>query len=274
MQAGPAVTPIRTEATVVENRAEGGVNRRLVLRIEGWPGFGPGQFLMLSPGALADVRRTDPLLPRPMAVYRARRRNGAADVEILFKVSGRGTGLLAESLPGQRIGVVGPLGRFFDLPAPGERAILVAGGTGIASVYELAGNASAGAEVAVLLGARTADDLMGVADFEKLAVDLRIATEDGSAGRRGLVTLLLEEALAEAGSARVYACGPTAMMRRCAEIAAERGRPCTVSLENNMACGFGVCLGCAAPLREGGFALVCCDGPMFEAAAVDWEGLP
>ena len=268
------VTPIRTEATVVENRAEGGANRRLVLRVEGWPGFGPGQFVMVSPGARAAVRRTDPLLPRPMAVFRARGENGAADVEILFKVTGRGTGLLAETLPGQRIGMVGPLGRSFDLPAPGERAILVAGGTGIASVFEFAGRSCREAAVSVLLGARTAGDLMGVADFEGLGVELEIATEDGSSGKRGLVTVLLEEALAQAGDARVYACGPTPMMRRCAELAAERGWSCVVSLENHMACWFGVCLGCAAPLREGGYALVCRDGPMFDAGAVKWEGLP
>ena len=266
--------PIRTEATVVENRAEGGANRRLVLRVEGWPGFGPGQFLMVSPGALAVAHRTDPLLPRPMAVYRARGDGGAADVEILYKVIGRGTGLLAETLPGQRIGMVGPLGRSFDPPAPGERVILVAGGTGIASVYELAARSRRESSVSVLLGARTAADLMGVADFEDLAVDLHISTEDGSSGKRGLVTALLEDALGEEGDARVYACGPAPMMRRCAELAAERGRSCIVSLENRMACGFGVCLGCAAPLREGGYVLVCLDGPMFDAAAMDWEGPP
>jgi dihydroorotate dehydrogenase electron transfer subunit len=129
-------------------------------------------------------------------------------------------------------------------------------------------------EVSVLLGARSSDDLMGVEDFESLGVDLRLATEDGSAGERGLVTALLEAELAEDGTARVYACGPTPMMRRCAEISAERGRPCVVSLENNMACGFGVCLGCAAPLSTGGYALVCRDGPMFAAEHVAWEGLP
>jgi len=266
--------PIRSEATVVANRAEGGANWRLVLRVEGWPGFGPGQFLMVSPGALAAAHRTDPLLPRPMAVYRAREDDGAADVEILYKVTGRGTGLLAETLPGQRIGMVGPLGRAFDPPAPGERALLVAGGTGIASVYEFARRSCEETAVSVLLGARTAEDLMGVADFAGLDIDLQISTEDGSSGRRGLVTALLEDALGEAGDARVYACGPTPMMRRCAELVAERGRSCIVSLENHMACGFGVCLGCAAPLREGGYALVCRDGPMFDAAVMDWEGLP
>jgi dihydroorotate dehydrogenase electron transfer subunit len=104
-------------------------------------------------------------------------------------------------------------------------------------------------------------------------VDLRLATEDGSEGTRGLVTELLREALAEDGPARVYACGPTPMMRAAAELAAEVGVPARVSLENPMACGFGVCLGCAAPLAGGGFGLVCRDGPVFDAAQVDWENL-
>jgi len=265
--------PLRTQATVLENRSEGGTSRRLVLRVAGWPGFGPGQFLMVSPGPRSAVDRTDPLLPRPMAVYRARPGDGGAEVEILYKVVGRGTGLLAEALPGQRVGVVGPLGRSFALPEPGERALLVAGGTGIASVYELAARAR-GSAVAVLLGARSRDDLMGVEDFEALGVAVRIATEDGSRGVRGLVTELLAEALGDPAPARIYACGPTPMMRRCAELAAERGHPCVVSLENRMACGFGVCLGCAAPLREAGYALVCRDGPMFDAQAMRWDGLP
>jgi dihydroorotate dehydrogenase electron transfer subunit len=125
----------------------------------------------------------------------------------------------------------------------------------------------------VLLGARSAADLMGRDDFEALGVPLRIATEDGSVGVRGLVTQLLEEALEEEPGARVYACGPTPMMRRAAEIAAARQARCLVSLENTMACGFGVCLGCAAPRAQGGFALVCREGPVFEAADVDWGRL-
>jgi dihydroorotate dehydrogenase electron transfer subunit len=259
---------------VVENRDEGGANRRLRLAVDGWRGFGPGQFVMLSPGARADVPRSDPLLPRPMAVYRAETGASGAEVEILYKLSGRGTRLLADALPGQQVGFVGPLGRSFELPAAGERAVLVAGGTGIASVYELAARARENTRVTVLLGARTREDLMGVEDFEALGVALRIASEDGSAGERGLVTALLEDELAAGDSSRVYACGPTPMMRRCAEIASAHARPCVVSLENNMACGFGVCLGCAAPLSAGGFALVCRDGPMFDADRVAWEGLP
>jgi dihydroorotate dehydrogenase electron transfer subunit len=248
---------------------------------------------MLSPGARTSVERSDPLLPRPMAIYRTRARADGAEVEILYRRVGRGTRLLAEALPGQELRVVGPLGRPFPAPAPGERALLVAGGTGIASVYQLAARSQALGRTEVLLGARTADDLMGEADFAALGVALRIATEDGSRGQRGLVTDLLERALAEpqgaggaaqrgeaerrrapAGGARVYTCGPQAMMQRVAQLAAAAGLPCVVSLENHMACGFGVCLGCAAPLAAGGYALVCRDGPAFEAGAIAWGSLP
>jgi dihydroorotate dehydrogenase electron transfer subunit len=232
-------TPARSDARVVEVLDEGGANRRLRLCVPGWPGSQPGQFAMLSPGARSGVPRFDPLLPRPMAVYRER----GDEIEILLKIHGRGTALLAEMLAGQTLRVVGPLGSGFELPPPGEQAVIVAGGTGIASVLGLAAGcaARAGSAPVVLLGARSADDLMGEADFAPIG--------------------------------RVYVCGPTPMMARVAAIAAARGLPCVASLENPMACGFGVCLGCAAPLREGGYELVCRDGPVFDASRIAWEGL-
>lgn len=270
----PPRVPLRTDAEVAAIESEGASNHRLTLRVPAWPGSSPGQFVMLSAGVLGAAERSDPLLPRPMAVYRQHGESDDTRIEILFKRHGRGTALLAMALPGQRVRLVGPLGRGFDVGEPGEHAILVAGGTGIASVYELAESLAAmGSPATVLLGARSHDDLMGEGDFEALGGTLRIATEDGSRGEQGLVTDLLEGELADARRSRVYACGPTPMMRRAAEIAAKAGAPCSVSLENPMACGFGVCLGCAAPLREGGFALVCRDGPVFDAVDVDWQGL-
>jgi dihydroorotate dehydrogenase electron transfer subunit len=255
-----AALPVRLDARVLANEAEGGPNRRLRLEVgEAFPACEPGQFLMLSPGPVPAAPRFDPLLPRPMAVFR--REGGALDV--LYKVSGRGTALLAAARPGERVRAVGPLGRGFPLPAPGERAVLVGGGTGIASLFDLAARALAQGPVTALLGARSAADLMATGAFGALGVSLRIATEDGSAGRRGLVTELLADALAE-GPARVYACGPTAMMRRAAELAAAAGQRCLASLENRMACGF----------AEGGYALVCRDGPVFAADALRWDGLP
>ncbi len=267
---------LRVEAEVAANRREGGAGWRLRLRAgPDWPASRPGQFVMLSPGAVGAVARLDPLLPRPMAIYATRPGDAGAEVDVLYQVTGRGTALLAEARPGERVRVVGPLGRGFPEPGAGEDALLVGGGTGIASLYDLAARgAERGARVAVLLGARGADHLMGRDDFAALDVELRIATEDGSEGTRGLVTELLEQALAERPGAAVYACGPTPMMRRAAEIAGARGATCHVSLENRMACGFGICLGCAVPRAGEGFDLVCREGPVFEAGTLAWDGLP
>lgn len=263
--------PIRTDAEVVSQERSGA---GWTLRLDAgsaWPVSEPGQFVMLAPGPVGAAPRTDPLLPRPMAIFRS----SGSWLEVLYKVVGRGTALLAAARVGDRIALVGPLGGGFPLPAPGERAILVGGGTGIASLHDLAAEAQRrGGRVSVLLGARLADELLARADFERLGVDLRLATEDGSAGHEGLVTALLDEALQETGSARVYACGPTPMMRAAASRAAAAGRPCHVSLENRMACGYGVCLGCAVPRAAGGFDLVCRDGPVFEAGTLAWDGVP
>ena len=269
----PTTAAIRADAVILENRGDGGANHRLRLRVPGWPAARPGQFVMLSPGAIADVRRDDPLLPRPMAVFR-QQAGAEPEVEILYKVEGRGTHLLADARAGERVRVVGPLGQPFRLPAPGEHAVIVGGGTGVASLFGLAAEAPASARRTVVLGARTRLDLMAVRDFEALDVRLRITTEDGSLGEPGLVTGPLAELLAEGPVSTVYCCGPTPMMWRCAELAVAASVPCVVSLENHMACGFGVCLGCAAPRPAGDYALVCRDGPVFDAAEIRWEGLP
>ena len=125
-----------------------------------------------------------------------------------------------------------------------------------------------------MLGARSADDLMAREDFERTAAELHFTTEDGSLGEAGRVTDPLARVLAEADVASVYCCGPTPMMRACAELAAKHDVSCVVALENNMACGYGVCLGCAVPHVSGGYALVCRDGPVFDAREIAWEGLP
>ncbi len=270
-----SAAPLRVDAEVHANRGEGGSNRRLVLRAPSpWSEAAPGQFVMLHLGAAAVAPRYDPLLPRPMAIYRVRRRADTVELEVLYKVVGRGTALMAALRPGERLRVVGPLGRGFPDPQPGERALLVGGGTGIASLYALAARLQGRAPLRVLLGARTSAELMGRDDFAALGVPLDVATDDGSEGRPGLVTALLEAALAEDGPARVYACGPTPMMQRSAAVAAAAGAACVLSLENRMACGFGVCLGCAVPRPDAGFHLVCRDGPVFEADALRLDGLP
>jgi len=266
--------PIRGRATVLANEADGS-GRRLRLAVPAWPGSIPGQFLMIGPGALSDVPRSDPLLPRPMAVYRDATESATPEVEVLYQIVGRGTTLLSEMTAGQSVGLVGPLGRGFPVEAGNALAILVGGGTGIASLYSLArALVDLGRPVVVILGARDKSGLLARDDFAGLDAELICTTEDGSEGHRGLVTEPLAERLAADPTASVFAVGPTPMMKACAELAAQRGAKCFVSLENPMACGFGVCLGCAAPRSEGGFSLVCRAGPVFEATEIDWEGLP
>lgn len=277
--------PRRGLARVLANDVDGH-GRKLRLALPDWPGALPGQFVMVGAGAVGAVPRRDPLLPRPMAVYRELGGDGQAGsageraIELLYRVVGRGTGLLAEARTGERVSLVGPLGRGFPVEAGTGPALLVGGGTGIASLYELArALAAAGRRVQVLLGARSAPDLIGRGDFAALAeageLELVCTTEDGSAGHHGLVTEPLADRLdAAPGTATVFAVGPTPMMRACAELAAKAGSGCWVSLENPMACGFGVCLGCAAPRAEGGFSLVCRAGPVFEAGEIAWAGLP
>ncbi len=228
---------------------------RLVLEVPGWPGHRPGQFAMLGLGPMHGQR--DPLLPRPMAVYR-----GDADaLEFRFKIVGRGTRIMAELPAGASVSVLGPLGNGFAPPdAP---ATLVGGGSGIASLFELASALSP--RPRVLLGGRTRPDILGLEDFERLGVELELATDDGSLGHRGLVTDLLTPRAGEI----VYACGPLGMMQRALELASRAGARCFVSLENNMACGFGVCLGCAVK-TPAGFRYVCTHGPVFDAGSLGW----
>ena len=231
---------------------------RIVLEVPGWPGHRPGQFAMLGLGD--DARSRDPLLGRPMAVYRG----DAQNLEFRFKVVGRGTRILSGLRAGATIGIVGPLGNGFPDPLSGS--VLLGGGTGTASLLELAAAVPDGGRV--LLGGRTRDQVLGLADFQALGVDLQVATEDGSEGHRGLVTDLLEPVRDQT----IYACGPTPMMRVAAEAAHKAGARCIVSLETPMGCGFGVCLGCAVGTDEG-FRYVCTHGPVFDAGTIDWEAL-
>jgi dihydroorotate dehydrogenase electron transfer subunit len=205
--------------------------------------------------------RPDPLLPRPMAIYRGE----GERLEFRFKPVGRGTRLLGRLAEGAPLGVLGPLGNGF--PKPGARPVLVGGGTGIASLYGLA--ASCGGDVQILLGGGTRDDILGLDDFQALPAKLAVATEDGSLGQRGLVTDLLKPGPED----EIYACGPNAMMRRAHELSRAAGCRAWASLESHMACGFGICLGCAVR-TDAGFRYVCTDGPVFDTREVLWDELP
>jgi dihydroorotate dehydrogenase electron transfer subunit len=197
---------------------------------------------------------------------------------ILVKVVGEGTRRLAHASSGEPFDLLAPLGVPFHPCPEGHRPILVAGGVGIAPLLFLArvlGNKAGSARPLTLYGGRTAADLPLSEEVEETS-ELRVATEDGSRGTMGRVTVLLERALEELATAgqavKVYTCGPDAMMAAVAAKCAARGVPCEVSLETPMACGYGVCLGCPVPRAgQGGFLYACTEGPCVDATAVDWS---
>jgi dihydroorotate dehydrogenase electron transfer subunit len=239
--------------------------------------IGPAQFVMLRPR-----EGSDPLLGRPFSVARVGAGPNGPTVEILYKVVGRGTGLMAEMAAGAPAAMVGPLGRPFpEPPAPDSPVLLVAGGIGIAPFPLHAGRLqAAGRQPVLLYGARTGADLVGQ-DLFPGDMEIVTATDDGSAGHHGFVTELLDRRLqdmepAVRRRAVAYVCGPTPMMAAADAVLARHGTGGHFSLESFMGCGFGVCLSCVVPLREGGgedgrFARICVDGPTFPAGMVDWK---
>jgi dihydroorotate dehydrogenase electron transfer subunit len=228
-----------------------------------------GQFGMVRSAAWGHA----PLLPRPMSLLTAGDRPS-----ILIKVVGEGTRRLAHASSGEPFDLLAPLGLPWSPCPEGHRPVLVAGGVGVAPILflarELAAPKPPPSRPLAHYGARTSADLPLDIDLGAVA-DLRIATEDGSRGTRGRVTVLLEQALDELAAqgqpVKIYTCGPSGMMAAVAAIAAARAVPCEVSLETPMACGYGVCLGCPVP-RAGTstYLYACTEGPCVDAASIDW----
>jgi dihydroorotate dehydrogenase electron transfer subunit len=230
----------------------------------------PGQFVMIR-----SAGHREPLLARPLSVFGFERRAELAVLELLYRVAGNGTALLTRLGPGDPVGVLGPLGTGFSWPAAMKRALLVAGGVGVAPLAYLLralcleAQKEQGRETIFYLGAKTAGLLTGL-DHLNSACDLRICTDDGSRGVRGLVTDLLKKTLVDCHSAdtALFACGPGPMIRALGGLLASSAFPCQVSLEARMACGLGACLGCAVPVRNPDgttvYQRVCKDGPVFD----------
>jgi dihydroorotate dehydrogenase electron transfer subunit len=231
-----------------------------------------GQFVMIKAGVSAD-----PPLRRPFSILATEPERER--FSLLVKAVGTGSRGLASLAPGEPAQCLGPLGRGFDTPAPELEAVMVAGGYGIAPFRMLATELSRdGRRGRVFYGGRTALDLQEREPFAGLGVPLHAATEDGSLGRKGLVTEALEDYLdSGAGPVALYACGPDAMLHAVARVAERRGLPAAVSLDPWMGCGVGTCLGCVVWLQEPEqerpkYRCACTEGPVFDARAVVWPG--
>jgi dihydroorotate dehydrogenase electron transfer subunit len=239
----------------------------------------PGQFVMIKTSG-----GQDPLLRRPFSIFEVLRDTSGrhAGVSIFNKRVGAGTALLCRVAPGTRLPVLGPLGRPFDPVEPPAEAWMIAGGVGLAPFVTLAtALAARGTRTTLFYGARRAEELYCVDLFETLGISVVLSTEDGSLGVRGRITVPLETALRArplGHPVKLYVCGPSPMMRACAQLAAGHGRACDVSLEQVMGCGLGGCYSCVVLARgiDGGpphHTRTCVDGPVFDASRIVWDAV-
>lgn len=193
------------------------------------------------------------------------------EVSFLFQVKGEGTRWLSNRKPGDIIDIVAPIGHGFSLPDSGE-VVLVAGGIGLAPLIFLGQEAlKKGLQVVLLFGARNKDNIYGLDELTEGGAVIKLATEDGSAGEKGLVTMLLEKHIESSKPAGIYACGPKPMLEAVAKIGQLNDIPVEVSLEERMACGVGACRGCAVTVKNEhgkGYRNVCSDGPVFKGEEV------
>lgn len=244
----------------------------------------PGQFVMLR---VAEC--DDPLLGRPLAIYTVVRDSAGRPwgLDIAYLVVGKMTTRLAAARPGDPWEIWGPLGNGFP-QIQTEHLVLVAGGIGQTPLLPLAReslgletyadrprNSPGAKKVTLCYGARNGDYHAGVEDFQRAGVEVRLSSDDGSAGHHGFVTDLIRPAVKESPlAAHLVCCGPEPMMEATAAIARELGLSCHVSLERPMACGIGICFSCVARVREasGGwdYRRTCVEGPVFDAAEIEF----
>jgi len=279
---------ILCESDAREARASEG---RVLDEAEGWP-----EATGLELGGRRAFGR------RPYSIARVECRGRQVRLYLLVQVKGPGSRFLGSRPVGSAVDLVGPLGTYFTAPAEDRLPVLVSGGCGLAPIFGLAEwLAEAGRRVVNLFGAATLEAMPldfsepprptgpGAPGLEEAAsanafafrgATTFLATDDGSAGFRGPVTAALETFLDGPGRgepAALYGCGPKAMLKRLAEIAAERGLACEISLERHMGCGIGVCLSCVAKRRDPGdprgwtYRLTCRDGPVMDAHEILWD---
>lgn len=221
----------------------------------------PGQFLKIK---LSDYRY-DPLFPRPFTVHSFE----GGTLKILYQVVGRGTLALSKLSPGEEIFVLGPLGKPYpeDLEFP---LGLCGGGVGVAGFGFLLEKMpkSLQEKITLYYGAKTKGDLVRVDYFKRFGIQIKLATEDGSLGKKGFVTEVLEEDLKLGKIRTLLACGPRPMLKVVKELSERYGVKAYLSLETFLACGTGFCKGCVFEAREGGYFHLCEDGPTLSAKEV------
>ncbi|GAB4410807.1 MAG: dihydroorotate dehydrogenase electron transfer subunit [Thermodesulfovibrionales bacterium] len=227
----------------------------------------PGQFYMIGRcvGEVPCKNAYDPFLKRPFSIFR----KTAWGYQILYRIRGMGTLTLKEAGKGAMLDVIGPLGNPYPISENDRIPLIVAGGIGIASLFFLAERLAG--KPHIFYGARTEDEIFFISELRKYAKELFISTDDGSMGEKGTIIEVLDNFLSRHSITRhlIYACGPRQMLEAISQIAKNRGVTAYISMEENMACGIGACLGCAVK-TAGGYKRVCKEGPVFDVNEIVW----
>jgi dihydroorotate dehydrogenase electron transfer subunit len=252
----------------------------------------PGQFIHVKVGG-----ESGPLFRRPFSVFRRVNLNGGSlGIEIVYRVIGTGTRLMAELRQGDAIDIIGPLGNGFELNRNKPLHVIVAGGTGAACLYLLAEEISkARLQLKILLGADTKASLLLKKEYASLKGAVMVSTDDGTCGYHGFVTQMLDRGLREgeiSTDCAIYSSGPEPMLKALASVCRKYDIPTQVSVERHMMCGIGACLACICKVdprhisknrdlgsshmqfvaeKEFGYALVCKDGPVFDMNEVIFD---
>ncbi len=231
----------------------------------------PNLALEVKPGQFVHIRTDEdglqPFFRRPFSVYRARR-----DVEIFYDVVGPGTKLLSLKKKGDTLDVLGPLGVPFTMPPDGTKQIvMIAGGIGIAPMLILSDALkNKKYDIHLLFGGRDREHVYPMQEFKDNGVKVHLATDDGSVGAKGRVSVLFDKMAKDPAGTYIYTCGPNPMMKSVQAFAAQHNLGAQAACEEIMACGLGACLGCSIETTHG-FKTVCYDGPAFNLAEVKFH---
>lgn len=270
MTAAPPPSPADRLSRLVKREALGGAYALLTFEHAEISRANAGQFAMIQPDETRDL-----ILRRPFSIMDTEPE--ASRFTIFLKAVGPGSRAVFDLREGENARVLGPLGHGFTRPSSGERVLLVGGGYGVAPFALFSRTLhETGVAFQLFYGGRSASELPLVEELERRGIPLTLSTDDGTRGERGRVTAPLIAALStEENGARLYACGPEAMMHAVAKIAAEKDLPCEVSLDPWMGCGLGTCLGCVVKIQDPGELRpknrpACTEGPVFDSKRVVW----
>ncbi len=224
----------------------------------------PGHFVHVMIPSMRDR-----ILRRPFSICHA----GGSQLTIVYKVVGRGTEELSRLKPGEKCDFMGPLGVPFSLPSDDEIPVIVAGGYGAAATYMISERSKN--KGYLLLGARSEKDLILTDDYKHNGFDVRVATEDGAVGTKGLVTVLVKELLEEnkGKNLKFYGCGPHGMLLALGELLITNEIDGELSMDQMMCCGIGACFACVVKVKDNNpdgwrYARTCKEGPVFKASDV------